>query len=135
MKRYGGFTLIEVLIVVVIVGILAAVALPSYRDYVLAGKFAEATSVLSNLRARIEQYYADNRRYDGFACVAGLESKYFNITCEDIAAGANTYTLKATGIGADVAGYVFSIDQSDVRQTVDNGTTKACWITKKGQSC
>ena len=60
-----GFTLIEVMIVVAIVAVLAAIALPNYADYVKRGKIIEATSALSDLRTRYEQYYLDNRTYAG----------------------------------------------------------------------
>ena len=52
-----GFTLIEIMIVVAIVAILSAIALPSYSDYVLRSKLPEAFSALSDQRIRLEQYY------------------------------------------------------------------------------
>ena len=59
----GGFTLIEVMIVVAIVAILAAVALPAYGDYVRRGQLPEAFSGMADLRVKLEQYYQDNRSY------------------------------------------------------------------------
>jgi len=50
----GGFTLIELMITVAVVGILAAVAFPSYTNYIRRGKIAEAQSTLSDLRLRAE---------------------------------------------------------------------------------
>src|SRR6516162_2622938 len=64
-----GFTMLEVMIVVAIVGILAAIALPNYSDYVKRGKIIEATSALSDLRTRYEQFYLDNRTYAGGCAV------------------------------------------------------------------
>ena len=57
--------MIEVMIVVAIVAILAAIALPNYADYVKRGKIIEATSALSDLRTRYEQFFLDNRTYVG----------------------------------------------------------------------
>src|SRR5688572_17819740 len=62
-QRSQGFTLIEVMITVAIIGILAAVALPSYRDYVLRGQVVDATSGLAAMRADMERHYQDNRTY------------------------------------------------------------------------
>src|SRR5262252_747950 len=68
-SRFGGFTLIEVMITVAVIAILAAVALPSYLDYVTRGNLVEARSNLSDMRTRLEQYFLDNRAYPG-ACIA-----------------------------------------------------------------
>src|SRR4249920_1558042 len=62
-RRDGGYTMIEVMVTVVIVGILAAIALPSYSDYVQRGKISEAVANLSDMRTRLEQFYLDNRAY------------------------------------------------------------------------
>jgi len=86
----SGFTLIEVMIVVAIVAILAAVALPSYADYVLRSKLTEAFNALSDSRVKMEQSYQDNRRYAktalGTDCpdiIVSSQSnlKYFTIVC------------------------------------------------------
>jgi prepilin-type N-terminal cleavage/methylation domain-containing protein len=63
--RHGarGYTLLEIAINVAVVAIVAAIALPSYADYVVRSRIAEATSSLSDMRVRLEQYFADNRRY------------------------------------------------------------------------
>ncbi len=58
-----GFTLIELMIIVAIVSILAAVALPAYGDYVRRGQLPEAFAGMSDLRVKMEQYYQDNRNY------------------------------------------------------------------------
>ena len=68
MKRESGFTLIEIMIVVVIIGIIAAIAIPSYQDYVRRAQITEATNGLSDLRVRMEQFFQDNRTYPT-ACV------------------------------------------------------------------
>ena len=73
-QRARGFTLIEVMVVVAIVGILAAIALPSYADYVRRSKIIEATAGCPTMRTRMEQYFLDNRTYvDG--CAAAVRSR------------------------------------------------------------
>src|ERR1700676_1856845 len=67
--RARGFTLLEVMIVVAIVAVLAAIALPNYSDYVKRGKIIDATSKLSDARVHLEQWFQDNRTYAG-ACTA-----------------------------------------------------------------
>ncbi|HZF85333.1 MAG TPA: prepilin-type N-terminal cleavage/methylation domain-containing protein, partial [Burkholderiaceae bacterium] len=59
--RQRGFTLIEVMVVVAVIGILAAIAYPSYRDYVLRGQIAEGTAGLMSLQADMERHYQNHR--------------------------------------------------------------------------
>lgn len=65
MPRQAGVTLIELLIVVVVVGILASVAIPSYMDYVSRAKRSEAKAVLQEEAQFLEQYYTTNGTYTG----------------------------------------------------------------------
>jgi type IV pilus assembly protein PilE len=134
MKQQNGFTLVELMIVVVIVGILASVALPAYQDYVIRGKLAEATSSLADARVKMEQYFQDNRTYDAGGCPASVatSSDYFTYTCTDL--GTDTYTITATG-KSDLSSYSFSVNQDNVKSTSSPWGNGACWITTKGGSC
>jgi len=142
MKRFNGFSLIEMLIVVAIIGILSAIALPAYRDYATRGKLAEAYSILGSQRVKMEQYYQDLRTYVG-ACAANTVAPlptgtYFTYTCDNL--GANTYTITATGIAAQGTGnFVFTINESNARATTGvpaNWTANAgCWIRTKTGDC
>jgi type IV pilus assembly protein PilE len=136
-----GFTLVEVMIVVAIVGILATVAVPSYRDYVLRSRLVEATSALSDARVRLEQAYADNRSYAGADGACGVQMpvvEHFLVTCEP---GGNGQTYALTGTGSGVmTGFVYTLDQANRRATVSwpaswgaipaEGATR--WLLKKG---
>lgn len=129
----SGFTLLELMIVIAIIGILASIALPNYTEYVVKGKIAEATSELSQWRNRMERFYQDNRVYTG-GCAATVPSgtEFFTYTCD---AAAQTYTLTATGVAAKgVNGYVYTIDQNNSKATTQfDGTTSTatCWMTKE----
>lgn len=143
-ERLRGFTLIEVMIVVAIVGILAAVALPAYNDYVRRGQIQEGTGNLASLRVSMEQFYQDNRTYAGAACggacgVACPNTKYFTYTCTS-PAGGQTFVLRANGTGP-VAGFDYNINETGVRTTVNMPAgwslpaPNDCWAVKKGGQC
>lgn len=74
MKRsiQQGFTLIELMIVVAIIGILAAVALPAYQDYTKRARVSEALSLMSGAKAAITEYYSTNNTWPGSNASAGL---------------------------------------------------------------
>lgn len=139
-----GFTLIELMIVVAIVGIIAAIAVPAYGDYVTRAKIPDATSNLSTRRVQMEQFFLDNRTYVGApACNDDTAtSTNFDFSCAPanggVAATATVYTIAANGKNA-MAGFRYTIDQAGNRATpaVKAGwtTNAACWVTRKGGEC
>jgi type IV pilus assembly protein PilE len=144
-----GFTLIEVMVVVGIVAVLVAIALPSYRDYILRGKLTEATSLLSDLRLKAEKFYGDNRTYVNFTptpltpTVAG--ARYFAYACDDGTAGTaptqNAFRCVATGVASEgMTGFVYSVNQANARTSTFTGLpgwidSTSCWVSKKGETC
>ena len=153
MKRTHGFTLIEVMIVIAIIAILTSVALPAYNDHVIRGKMTEATANLGGLRVSLEQYYQDNRKYNGAAsgaCGVTMPAspavKYFTFTCASSTAsgaGDQKYIITATGSAKGMTGFVYTIDQNNNKTTTiaapadtakwGTGNT-ACWIIR-ASSC
>jgi type IV pilus assembly protein PilE len=132
MKTIKGFTLIELMIVVVVISILMAVAIPSYTSYVTRGKLVEATSGLSDGRVKMEQFYQDNRTYIGGPKPADTTNFSFSLTP---APTANTYTIVATGKG-NISAYRYTINESNVKgSTTPWGNKTTCWVVKKGGEC
>jgi type IV pilus assembly protein PilE len=140
-NKRGGFTLMEVMVVVLIVSFLAAFASPSYQDYVVRSKITQAISGLSARQVRMEQCYQDNHTYaptGGCSACGTVTEGDFTFSCS--APTATTFTLTATGLNA-MNGFVYTVDQSNARQTtgVPSGWAKHdpnnCWITKKGAIC
>jgi type IV pilus assembly protein PilE len=146
MKQQRGFTLVELLIVMAILGILTAIALPAYNDYTQRAKLTEAFTALSDFRVRMEQFYQDNRRYDGAGLngcgVAAPNSKYFTFVCAPGLAPSQTYTITATGIANQgLTNFVYTLNETNVRATTTLGTgwsgapNAACWVRRKDGAC
>jgi type IV pilus assembly protein PilE len=144
-RRANGFTLIEVMVTVAIIGILTTVAYPSYRDYLTRGQLVEATNGLSQMRAQMERHYLDNRTYATSGtfttpCDADAATRRFGtftISCTGTL-DATQFKLQAVGSGP-TNGFTYTITQQDVRSTtaVPSGWSSCAtqWIVKKGQSC
>lgn len=135
--RQQGFTLLELMIVVAVIGILASIALPAYTGYIQKGKAAEATSNLADLRIKAEQYFQDNRTYVGVNCTP-VEAKYFDYTCTDNSGSGSPdaagYLLTATGVPAEgMTDFSYTVNEANVKTSqYDGGTTvTGCWATKK----
>ena len=141
-RHAEGFTLIELMVTVAIVAILSSVAIPSYADYVMRGRLAEATNALTAMHARMEQYYQDNRRYTGGPCAttqaqwAGA-SAVFSFTCAEPATPtASTYLLVANGTGP-ATGFRYTVDESGTMTSTFSSSWGGnfyanCWAMKKG---
>jgi len=72
MKKQQGFTLIELMIVVAIIGILAAIAIPAYQDYTIRAQVSEGLNLAAGAKAAVTEYYQDRGAFPGDNLTAGL---------------------------------------------------------------
>jgi type IV pilus assembly protein PilE len=130
-----GYTLIEIMIVVAIVAILAAIALPGYQDSVRKTWRNKAASCLTEMAQSMERRFTAAMSYvgpalPGNACVVedGMAARYaFDFVAPPT---ANAFTLRATPQGAQVADTlcaVLTIDQVGVRTVSGTGGVNDCW--------
>lgn len=143
MKRYQhGVTLLELMAVVVIVGILASIAVPSYRNYVMRAQRSEATAMLLRLAAAQEKFYLQNNSYTtaldntGLNLGAATEHGWYQV---GVVAGTggivNGYTATLTAVSGqpqfkDTDCRSFTITESGLRGAAKAGggdMTAKCW--------
>ena len=150
--RQDGFTLIELMITVAIIGILAAIAYPSYKEYVAKGRRAEAQALLMQGAQWMERFYAENYSYStNTAGVAVTDATMFPARYSQsptsgtaaytiaVVPTATTYTITATRTGtmaADKCGN-FQITHTGVKQLATGTYSSAAGSTQAAamQSC
>lgn len=126
-RRRSGFTLIELMITVAIIGILAAIAYPSYQSYVLQSRRAEAIAGLLDLQQDIEKWRVNNASYSG--CTASSTpscavpaSSYYDFSISNQSPTNYTLTARATSTQtADTGCTPLTLDQSG------NKGPSGCW--------
>lgn len=128
-----GFTLIELMIVVAIIGILAAVALPAYQDYTVRAKMSEAMTIASACKASVAEFIQTNGSFPANAAAAGCNAttKYVGGVAVTAATGAISITLQNLAAGVDGQVLILQPTTDAARTTAMAAATDAI----QGWSC
>lgn len=133
MRKQSGFTLIEVMIVVVIIGILASIAFPNYQEYVIRSNRAEGQALLVDAAARQERYFAQNYTYadtlDKLSMNANSANGHYTLVITS--ADKSSYALTAQAQGAQASRDTkcgnLTLNNAGVRDKSGSASVTDCW--------
>ena len=133
-RREKGFTLMELMIVVVIIGILSAIAYPNYRQYAARAKRNEAKAELLKIATLQERFYLQNNTYTtdmtnlGFAATGNNKSDTGSYNINVDLATANDFLATATYLNSDAEASKCLTFQIDGRGTKSSLPDTGCWV-------
>lgn len=133
MKQLRGLTLVELLIVMAIIGILTAIAFPSYEAYLKKGRRADAQTLMMDIATKEQQYLLDARTYtatigagglgistSGWTCAATCTNAFYTITVAPVGATPPTFTITAAPQGPQVGDGNLTLDHQGNRTRAGN---------------
>ncbi|MGX2033042.1 type IV pilin protein [Methylocaldum gracile] len=134
-RKIRGFTLMELMIAVAVVGILAAVAFPSYQSQVIKTRRSDGKAALMSAAAKQEQYYLDNKTYANTMTALGYSANpassaegYYQISIT--ASSATAFTLQAAPQGSQTSDTVcdnLTLNNLGTKTESGSGTVNDCW--------
>jgi type IV pilus assembly protein PilE len=130
-----GFTLIELMITVAIIGILTSIALPSYNQYIVRSKLTEGSQSLATVGVTMNQYMQDTGSYQATGttdCGRAMPSTIHGLTYTCTAPTANTFTATMSGVLSDKT-YTFTLNELGDRKTTSPTANTTCWMI--GTNC
>lgn len=138
-----GFTLIELMIVIAIIGILAVIALPAYQDYTARAQVSEAITLMEGQKSAIVEYYADKGKWPtsnaeaGIAAEGSIKGKYVEQVKVE-ANGVITATMKAADVNNEIKSKTVSLTPTATTTTGEGNDAKTTgngsftWTCKPG---
>lgn len=129
MKQQQGFTLIELMIVVAIIGILAAVALPAYQDYTARSQMSEAMTLAGGARTAVSEFYTTEGKFPtgnasaGLASATDISGEYVNQV--NVASGVITVTMNSAGVSEGIKSKTMILSPTTATGSIE-------WTCKKG---
>ncbi|MGJ7462702.1 type IV pilin protein [Halomonas sp. MA07-2] len=134
-RRSAGFTLIELMIAVAVIGILASIAIPSYQGYLERARVTDGQSLLMDLAGRLERCYTVNSNYS--TCIDTptvttellflSDEKFYRVTSDDFSASAATFTITATRNPDELKQGQVKCEWLQINQQGKKDSDNDCW--------
>jgi len=136
MRNSKGFTLIELMIVVAIIGILAAVAIPSYQEYIARSQVTEAVGLTAGIKTGVSEYIHNNGAIPSLSDLGSelTEAGKYVASLTIISGGTNQViiraTMRLTGVNQNISGQTFALASDDSAKTWSCGSESALALSE-----